>query len=56
MSGWSTICTYEVGSKIIGACLLCHAVFVDGKNIEQLHVQTDKNCTHTTSPVDRREA
>ena len=56
MSDWSTINTYEVGFKIIGACLLCHAVFVDGKNIEQLHVQKDKNCTHTISSVDKREA
>jgi len=32
---------------IVGQCLRCHATFINGKQVPNLHVETKLNCSHT---------
>lgn len=36
---------------IIGQCLRCHATFVNGKNIEQMHTQKNPFCSHKATTL-----
>jgi hypothetical protein len=32
---------------LVGQCLLCRSVFINGKRVKNLHVETKEYCDHT---------